>query len=36
MVHIYTFKNGEIQHERRVSDFTGLLVQIGVLKARPA
>ncbi len=36
IIHIYTFKNGEIQHERRVSDFTGLLVQIGVLKARPA
>ena len=36
IVHIYTLKNGEIQHERRVSDFTGLLVQIGVLKARPA
>ncbi len=28
--------NGEIVHERRVYDFTGMLVQIGVLKARPA
>ena len=29
-------RNGEIVYERRVYDFTGLLVQIGVLKARPA
>lgn len=36
LVHVYTFKNGEIAHERRIYDFTGLLVQIGVLKARPA
>ena len=28
--------NGEIVYERRVYDFTGLLVQVGVLKARPA
>lgn len=28
--------NGQIVYERRVYDFTGLLVQIGVLKARPA
>ena len=28
--------NGEIAYERRVYDFTGLLVQVGVLKARPA
>jgi steroid delta-isomerase-like uncharacterized protein len=28
--------NGRIVYERRVYDFTGLLVQIGVLKARPA
>jgi len=27
---------GEIVFERRVYDFTGLLVQVGVLKARPA
>jgi hypothetical protein len=28
--------NGQIVYERRVYDFTGLLVQIGVLKAKPA
>ena len=31
-----TVKDGHILHERRVYDFTGLLVQIGVLKAKPA
>jgi len=36
MVHIYTFGDGSITHERRIYDFTGLLVQIGVLKAKPA
>ena len=25
-----------VVHERRIYDFTGMLVQIGVLKARPA
>ena len=25
-----------ITHERRIYDFTGMLVQIGVLKAKPA
>jgi len=29
-------KDGKIVHERRIYDFTGLLVQIGVLKAKPA
>jgi steroid delta-isomerase-like uncharacterized protein len=28
--------NGHITHERRIYDFTGMLVQIGVLKAKPA
>ena len=28
--------DGLIVHERRIYDFTGMLVQIGVLKARPA
>jgi uncharacterized protein (TIGR02246 family) len=28
--------DGLIMHERRVYDFTGMLVQVGVLKARPA
>ena len=32
----YTFKDGLIAHERRVYDFTGMLVQIGLLKTRPA
>ncbi len=30
------FDKGEIVHERRIYDFTGMLVQIGVLQARPA
>jgi hypothetical protein len=29
-------ENGKIVRERRIFDFTGLLVQIGVLKAKPA
>jgi hypothetical protein len=28
--------DGLIVHERRIYDFTGMLVQIGVLKAKPA
>jgi predicted ester cyclase len=29
--------NGElIEHERRIYDFTGILVQVGVLRAKPA
>lgn len=35
IVRVYTLKDGFIQHERRIYDFTGLLVQIGVLKAKP-
>jgi hypothetical protein len=35
MVLVNTLKNGQIVHERRIYDFTGLLVQIGVLKAKP-
>lgn len=35
-VRVYTFEDGCIVHERRVYDFTGLLVQIGVLKTKPA
>ena len=35
IVSIYTLKDGKIQHERRIYDFTGLLIQIGVLKAKP-
>jgi len=33
---LFTVQDGQILHERRVYDFTGLLVQIGVLKAKPA
>lgn len=36
MVRFMTFENGGIAHERRIYDFTGLLVQIGVLRAKPA
>lgn len=33
---VYTFRGDKIQHERRILDFTGVLVQVGVLKAKPA
>jgi predicted ester cyclase len=33
---VHRLKDRKIIHERRIYDFTGLLVQIGVLKARPA
>jgi steroid delta-isomerase-like uncharacterized protein len=33
---LFELKDGLIAHERRVYDFTGLLVQVGALKARPA
>lgn len=36
IVFCYTFRDGLIAYERRIYDFTGLLVQIGVLKAKPA
>ncbi len=32
---VYRFKDGLIAHERRIYDFTGLLLQLGVLKAKP-
>jgi steroid delta-isomerase-like uncharacterized protein len=32
----FRFENGLIAHERRILDFTGLLVQVGVLRAKPA
>ena len=31
----FTFQNGLIVHERRIYDFTGMLVQVGALKAKP-
>ena len=36
IVQLFTVADGLIVHERRVYDFTGLLVQIGVIKAKPA
>jgi predicted ester cyclase len=32
----YRFEGPLIAHERRILDFTGLLVQVGVLRAKPA
>lgn len=29
-------EDGMIEHERRVLDFTGVLIQVGVLRAKPA
>lgn len=36
MIVLCTVKDSEIVAERRIYDFTGMLVQIGVLKAKPA
>lgn len=36
IVRLVAVEDGLIQTERRVYDFTGLLVQLGVLRARPA
>ena len=33
---IYRLENDLIAHERRILDFTGLLIQVGVLRAKPA
>jgi steroid delta-isomerase-like uncharacterized protein len=33
---VYTLRDGVIVHERRILDFTGVLIQVGVLKAKPA
>ena len=35
VVFLLAFKDGLIVSERRIYDFTGLLIQIGVLKAKP-
>ena len=32
---LYELQNGLIVHERRIYDFTGLLVQVGAIKAKP-
>jgi len=31
----YTLRDGQIVRERRVYDFTGVLIQVGLLKAKP-
>ena len=36
IVAVHRVADGQIVHERRIYDFTGMLVQIGVLKAKPA
>jgi steroid delta-isomerase-like uncharacterized protein len=36
VVLLYTVRDGRIVQERRLYDFTGLLLQIGALKAKPA
>ena len=35
-VFLYELRNRKIVHERRIYDFTGVLIQIGLLKAKPA
>jgi hypothetical protein len=32
---VYTLEHAHISQERRIYDFTALLIQIGVLKAKP-
>jgi hypothetical protein len=34
-VMLYALDHGQISHEQRIYDFTALLIQIGVLKAKP-
>ena len=36
IVYLFTFDDRHIVHERRIYDFTGMLVQVGILKAKPA
>jgi steroid delta-isomerase-like uncharacterized protein len=36
VVFVYELDDHKIKHERRIYDFTGLLLQIGLLKAKPA
>ena len=35
-VRLFTMEDGLVLHERRMYEFTGLLIQIGVLKGKPA
>lgn len=32
---VLSLENGEVVHDRRILDFTGVLIQVGVLKAKP-
>jgi steroid delta-isomerase-like uncharacterized protein len=36
VVFVYTLGTNQIVHERRILDFTGVLLQVGILKAKPA
>jgi steroid delta-isomerase-like uncharacterized protein len=36
VVFLYEFRDGKIVRDRRVYDFTGMLVQVGTLRAKPA
>ena len=33
---LYTMKDGKIQNEQRLYDFSALLIQIGVLRSKPS
>jgi len=35
LAQFYTLRDGQIVRERRVYDFTGVLIQVGLLKAKP-
>ena len=35
-VRLFTMADRLVQHERRMYDFTGLLIQIGILRGKPA
>ncbi len=32
---VFTFRNSQVVHEKRVYDFTRFLIEVGVLKAKP-
>jgi steroid delta-isomerase-like uncharacterized protein len=36
VVFVYKLAGNQIVHERRILDFTGILLQVGILKAKPA
>ena len=35
-VTVYTVANGQIVYERRIYDFTGFLMKLGVITAKPS